>query len=170
MSSRVAQHVVRAVGESPVAEAVANVQTKVYGPLLRWAQRSVFHTDALGHPVHPMLTDVTLGCWLSASVLDVVGGASAHRSATTLVGSGLAASVPTALAGAADWAGMSGADRRIGAIHSLSTDVATFLFLGSLLARLRNDHDTGVKLALAGNLVAAGAGFLGGHLALRNRG
>lgn len=167
--SSLPQRVLRAVGESPVAEGVANVQTKVYGPLLRWAQRSVFHTDALGHPVHPMLTDVTLGCWLSASLLDVAGGEQARNGATLLVGLGMAASVPTALAGAADWAGMHGGDRRIGAIHSLSTDVATFLFLGSLVARLRDDHATGVRLALAGNLVAAGAGFLGGHLALRNR-
>ncbi len=76
------------------------------------------------------------------------------------------ASVPTAFAGAADWAGLSGAERRIGAVHALGTDAATFLFAGSLIARLRGRHRTGTKLALAGNVVIAGAGFLGGHLAL----
>ncbi|WP_235737198.1 DUF2231 domain-containing protein [Nocardioides alcanivorans] len=164
-SVSLAQRVFRSVGESPVSEQVANAQTKLYGPLLKWARRSPIHTDALGHSLHPVLTDVTLGCWLSASALDLAGPDS-HRSAKLLVGLGLVASVPTALAGAADWAEMSGEERRIGAIHSLSTDVATFLFLGSLAARMRGHHAAGSRFALAGNLVLAGAGLLGGHLAL----
>jgi hypothetical protein len=61
---------------------------------------------------------------------------------------------------------MSGSERRIGAVHALGMDTATFLFAGSLVARLRGGHRLGTKLALAGNLVVAGAGFLGGHLAL----
>ena len=64
---------------------------------------------------------------------------------------------------------MSGTERRIAAIHPLGTDIATFCFLASLVARTRDRHTAGTKLALAGNLVMAGAGFLGGHLAL-NRG
>jgi hypothetical protein len=51
----------------------------------------------------------------------------------------------------------------------VGTDLATFLFVGSLVARLRGRHAAGVRLGLAANLVMAGAGFLGGHLAL-NRG
>ncbi|MGH2717728.1 MAG: hypothetical protein ACRDJU_04000, partial [Actinomycetota bacterium] len=31
----------------------------------------------LGHPLHPMLTDVTIGAWTSALALDLVGGKSA---------------------------------------------------------------------------------------------
>lgn len=137
-----------------------------YGPLLAWARRSALHTDVLGHSVHPPLTDVTAGCWLSASLLDLAGGVESRRGATLLTGCGLLASAPTAIAGAGDWAGMTGAERRIGAVHALGTDVATFLFVGSLVARLRGSHATGTKLALAGNGVMAAAGFLGGHLAL----
>ncbi len=154
------------MGESPAAGRVADAQEALYRPVLAWLGHSPFHTDVLGHSIHPMLTDVTLGCWLSASILDASRGRSARGSATVLVASGLVASVPTAFAGAADWAGMSGSDRRIGAIHSLGTDVATFLFLGSLVARLRGRDSTGMRLAIAGNLVLVGAGFLGGHLAL----
>lgn len=86
-----------------------------------------------------------------------------------LVGAGLAAAGPTAVAGASDWAAMTGTERRIGAVHALGTDAAIFLLLGSLIARTRGRHALGVKLGLAGNAVVAGAGFLGGHLAL-NRG
>ena len=158
--------VARAVGESPASGWVADAQELLYGPVLDWARRSPLHTDALGHSMHPLLTDLTLGCWNSASVLDLVGGAQARRAATLLVGAGLAAAVPTAVAGAGDWAEMSGAERRIGAVHALGTDIATFLLLGSLVARLRGRHTAGRSLALAGNAVLAGAGFLGGHLAL----
>ncbi len=157
------------MGESPVSERVADAQEFVYRPVLDWARRSPLHTAALGHSVHPVLTDVTLGCWMSASILDLAGGAQARRSATLLVGAGLAAAVPTAIAGAGDWAEMSGSERRIGAVHAIGTDIATFLLLGSLVARLRGTYAAGTKLGLAGNAVAAGAGFLGGHLAL-NRG
>jgi uncharacterized membrane protein len=163
------QRVARAVGESPVSERVADAQEFVYRPVLDWARPSLLHTDALGHSVHPSLTDLTLGCWTSASILDLAGGAQARRAATLLVGAGLAASVPTAIAGTGDWAEMSGVERRIGAVHALGTDIATFLLLGSLVARLRGGYAAGTQLGLAGNVVAAGAGFLGGHMAL-NRG
>jgi hypothetical protein len=163
------QRAVRAVGASPLAEGVARAQELVYGPLIRWAPRSALHTDVLGHSLHPPLTDVTAGCWLGASLLDLAGGAESRRGATVLSAVGLLAAGPTAIAGAGDWAGMSGTERQIGAVHALGTDIATFLFAGSLVARLRDDHRAGARLALAGNLVMAGAGFLGGHLAL-NRG
>lgn len=64
---------------------------------------------------------------------------------------------------------MTGTERRTGAVHVLGTDVAVFLLLGSLIAPIRGRHALGMRLALAGNMMVAGAGFLGGHLAL-NRG
>lgn len=157
------------MGESPVSEWVADAQEFVYGPVIDWARRGPLHTDVLGHSVHPLLTDLTLGCWISASILDLTGGSQSRRAATLLVGAGLAAAGPTAVAGTGDWAEMSGTERRIGAVHALGTDVATFLLLGSLVARMRGRYAAGAKLGLAGNVVVASAGFLGGHLAL-NRG
>ncbi|MBZ5736901.1 hypothetical protein [Nocardioides mangrovi] len=154
------------MGQSPLSERLADAQALVYGPLLSWARQSPLHTDVLGHSAHPALTDVTLGCWLGASILDAAGGSGSRRGATTLVGVGLLASVPTALAGAGDWAGMVGTERRIGAVHALGTDAATLLLLGSLVARARGRHGSGARLAAAGNAVMAGAGLLGGHLAL----
>ncbi|MGZ0146928.1 DUF2231 domain-containing protein [Kribbella sp. WER1] len=165
-STSLPQRVIRAVGESPLAERVARVQELAYGPLIDRARRSFLHTDVLGHSVHPSLTDVTTGCWLGTTLLDLAGGEQSRRGASLLAGCGLVAAAPTALAGAADWAELSGAERRIGAVHALGADTATFLFVGSLVARLAGDHRLGIKLAAAGNLVMATAGFLGGHLAL----
>ena len=160
------QRLARFVGESPVSERVAVAQERVYGPIIGWARRSPFHTGVLGHSIHPPLTDVTLGCWMGASVLDAAGGSQSRHGAALLVGAGLAAAAPTALAGTGDWAEMTGTERRIGAVHALGADIAVVLFLGSLIARMRGRHGLGTGLGLAGNAVAAGAGFLGGHLAL----
>ena len=163
------QRLARAVGESPLSEWVAVAQDIVYKPILDWARRSPFHTGFLGHSVHPPLTDLTLGCWISASILDLAGGSQARRGAMLLVGVGLAAAVPTAIAGASDWAELTGSERRIGAVHALGTDAAILLFLGSLITRKHGRYARGTRLSLAGNGMVAGAGFLGGHLAL-NRG
>lgn len=160
---------VHRIGESPLAERIARVQEVGYGPIIDRVRRSPLHSGVLGHPLHPPLTDVTLGCWLAASLLDLAGGEESRRGATLLAGAGLLASLPTALAGAADGAELSGPERRIVAVHALGADTATFLLLGSLVARLRGAHGRGVRLAAAGNLVMVGAGFLGGHLALRRR-
>ncbi|TDW98275.1 hypothetical protein EV647_2981 [Kribbella sp. VKM Ac-2566] len=160
------QRAVRAVGESSLSERLARAQELAYAPLMDWARRSPLHTDVLGHSIHPSLTDVTTGCWLGTTLLDLAGGSQSRRGAGILAGLGVLASVPTAIAGAADWSELSGAERRIGAIHALGADAAIALFAGSVVARLRGRHRTGTKLALAGNLVIAGAGFLGGHLAL----
>lgn len=164
-SAPLPQRAIRAVGESPVSERVAQAQELLYGPLIDWARGSPLRTGVLGHSLHPILTDVTIGCWLSTTVLDVAG-AEFRRGAALLAASGLVASVPTALAGTGDWAGMSGSERRIGAVHALATDAATFLFLGSVVARARGRHGLGVGFGLAGNVAVAGAGLLGGHLAL----
>lgn len=155
-----------AVAESPVAERVADAQSIVYAPILDWAQRSPLHTDALGHSLHPLLTDITVGFWASTTLLDLVGGQQSRHAATLLTAMGVAASIPTAVAGAADWAGMSGSQRRVGAVHALGADIAIFLFMGSLVARLRGRATTATALALGANGVMVGAGFLGGHLAL----
>ena|SRR6202035_3217256 len=36
--------------------------------------RDVLHGVWLGHPLHPMLIQATIGTWLSASILDFTGG------------------------------------------------------------------------------------------------
>jgi hypothetical protein len=165
-SAPLPQRAVRAVGGSRVSERLARAQELAYKPLIEPVRRSPLHSGVLGHPLHPALTDVTTGCWLSTSLLDVAGGTGSRRGATLLASLGVLASVPTAIAGAGDWSELSGEDRRVGAVHGLGADVAIVLFAGSVVARLRGRHRLGVVLAATGNVVIAGAGFLGGHLAL----
>lgn len=154
------------VAESRVSEWVADAQGRVYGPAAAWARRSPLHSDVLGHSLHPALTDLALGCWTSATLLDVVGGPGARPAAELLTGTGVVVAVPTAIAGAADWSELTGSARRVGAVHALGADIAILLFTGSLAARRHGRHVAGARLAAVAHVVMAVAGFLGAHLAL----
>src|SRR5690349_20886357 len=59
--------------------------------------REELHGRSLGHALHATLTDVLVGLWTSAAVLDLVGGARSAPAAQRLVGLGVLAVVPTAL-------------------------------------------------------------------------
>jgi uncharacterized membrane protein len=120
--------------------------------------------EALGHPVHPMLTDLPIGFWTSAFVLDLLPIRRTRGVATVLVGLGLASAAPTAAAGLADWSGLSREKQRAGAVHAASNLAATGLYGLSLAARLRGRHLRGVAMGMAGAAAATAGGYLGGHL------
>lgn len=117
----------------------------------------------LGHPVHPLLVAVPIGSWIGASVLDVLPGDNA-AAGCRLVGLGVLASLPTAASGLSDWSDTAGAEQRVGAVHAGLNLTAIALYTGSWLRR-RNSPGAGAALAVAGGVVLACAGYLGGHLA-----
>ncbi len=118
----------------------------------------------LGHPLHPLLTDLPIGFWTSAFTLDLVGGRGTRRAATQLVGWGVVSAVPTALAGAADWGDTTGPARRIGLVHAAANTTALACYAASWWSRIRGRHARGVALGLAGATAATVGGYLGGHL------
>lgn len=120
----------------------------------------------LGHAVHPLLTDFPLGAWSSATLLDLFGGRRARPAATGLVAFGVAAAVPTAAAGLAEWRATAGPARRVGVGHAAVNTTALGLYGASLVARLHGHHHRAVLLALAGGVTATAGGYLGGHLSL----
>jgi nitrite reductase/ring-hydroxylating ferredoxin subunit len=123
------------------------------------------HGTWLGHPLHPALTDVPIGAWLSAAVLDAVGEEAA---ATTMVGVGLAAAVPTAVTGYNDWAAAGREQERLGFLHGLVNATAAVSYTASLVARLRGRHATGRAFGGLGLATAMVGAYLGGHLAYRS--
>lgn len=119
----------------------------------------------LGHSLHPLLTDLPLGFWASASLLDLVGTDHDADAARRLIGFGLLASLPTAAAGASDWSQLDeSADRRTGVVHAQLNTLALALYGLSYLARRRGRR--GVVLGVLGGLAATAGGYLGGHLSL----
>ena len=129
------------------------------------ARARVLRGEWLGHAVHPLLTDVALGTWTSASVLDLVGGPDSFTAAQRLIGTGLLTAGPTAWSGWAEWSAAGPRDKRVGLVHAVTNGVAIGVYAASWLARRRGRHGTGARLALAGAAVSGIGAYLGGHLA-----
>ncbi|MFJ3174258.1 DUF2231 domain-containing protein [Streptomyces roseus] len=127
--------------------------------------RDLLRGRPLGHPVHPVLVQVPIGCWLSASVLDVVPGT--HHATTTLTAVGLAGVGPAAVAGWVDWADLPPEQARVGLVHAASNFAAVGCYAASLVARLRGRPAKGRLWALGGMAAVAVSGALGGHVAYR---
>jgi nitrite reductase/ring-hydroxylating ferredoxin subunit/uncharacterized membrane protein len=155
-SSEVLDPVAKAIGKA-VRDNVPN------GPI-----KDALSGTWLGHAAHPMLTDVVIGSFTSASLLDLLAPGDG-RASERLIGVGLAAYLPTAAAGLNDWADAEPVDdavRRAGLLHAASNAVAAMLYAGSLRARRRGNRGRGAFLGLTGMGVLMIGGYLGGHMSL----
>jgi uncharacterized membrane protein len=141
---------------TPVARALADSEV---GGLLRG--------EPLGHAAHPLLTDWPLGCFMSATLVDVLAPRRGASAARRLVGMGLLGLPLTAATGLVDWhhAKDDPRVRRIGALHAVANVVAGGLYLSSFRHRRRGHRVRGIGLTVLGSLVSSGAGYLGGHMA-----
>jgi uncharacterized membrane protein len=119
----------------------------------------------LGHALHPLLTDLPLGCWLSSALLDLTPGGTSRKASQRLVGLGLVLAVPTTVAGLADYDRITTPQsRRVGLVHAAGNAAVVTLYALSWRARHRGHHLVGVALGLSGGVLAVGTGYLGGHL------
>ncbi|HEY3750415.1 MAG TPA: hypothetical protein VGL80_14545 [Pseudonocardiaceae bacterium] len=100
---------------------------------------------------------------LSATSLDLVGGAAGRPAARRLIGLGLLAAGPTAAAGWSDWLDTEGAERRVGLVHATSNAVGLSAYALSWWQRRRGGG--GRAAGLAGAVALGVGGWLGGHLA-----
>lgn len=123
-----------------------------------------------GHPLHAVLTDIPIGAWSMAALLDgkamlsPKGGPDFEPAADLLVAAGLAAAVPTAAAGLNDWSDTYGPTERVGVVHAAMNTAALGLYAASLAARRAGHRPAGRALAFAGLGVLTVGGYLGGHL------
>src|SRR6185295_15594757 len=127
----------------------------------------------LGHPLHPVLTDLPLGAWTTGLVLDAVASVNRdrgmERAADVAIAVGLAGAAGAAVTGLTDWSETSGRSRRTGLVHGLLNIAATTLFATAFVLRKRGARSTGQSCALAGYTIALGAAWLGGDLVYGQR-
>jgi nitrite reductase/ring-hydroxylating ferredoxin subunit/uncharacterized membrane protein len=154
----------------PVASRLTGLAGKVPAGL-----KDLLHGVWLGHPLHPVLAQIPVGAWLSASILDVLAvtisdderRAGVERSAEALLATGLAAVPATAAAGSADWSALHPEQQRIGLVHASANIVAATLLTASLVERRRGRQARGRLLGLFGISAATAGAAIGGHLSYR---
>jgi nitrite reductase/ring-hydroxylating ferredoxin subunit len=152
----------RAADVAALDKAIEPARRAVLGLLKPPLLKDFLHGTWLGHPLHPVLVQVPIGTWTSAGLLDAVPPM--RPAATMLIGTGVVAAVPAALAGAADWSEQEIGVRRLGAVHALANTVALGLYTASLVARAKGRGGLGRVLSYAGLGIATGSATIGGHM------
>jgi nitrite reductase/ring-hydroxylating ferredoxin subunit/uncharacterized membrane protein len=129
------------------------------------ARKELLAGTWLGHPLHPALTDVTVGAWTSAFLLDLVGSDSTEGPAELLIGLGALSAVPTAASGLVDWSDTGNPERRVGVVHALGNTCALLMYTAALAMRRSGLRPSGRALSLAAFGTATLSAYLGGHIA-----
>lgn len=121
-----------------------------------------------GAPLHPALTDVPLGSWTAALLLDAAAliGRDERMAAAAdrVLAVGTLATLPAAVAGLNDVRDLRGQSRRMAMVHGLANAVGLTLMSASTLSRARGRRGRGRVFGAAGYLVSGTAAHLGGKL------
>ena len=179
LAESAAQGIERQEWMAPVEDALQRAVAAAFkaGGVAGQAVKNFLHGTWLGHPLHPVLTDVPIGAWTTALVFDTLEAGSrgwpwqqtARRRADDAILVGIVGAVGAALAGLTDWQHTDGKARRTGLAHAALNTVALGLYTGSLVMRRRGSRGTGRSLAAAGFGVLIASAWLGGRLVYRER-
>jgi len=138
--------------------------------LLRWLK------GYPGHPLHPPLTDVSIGAYTIAAALLVLGAAGVEEPAMAhgallAISAGLIVALPTMLTGLLDWRDLPRRTprRKLANLHLATMLAATAAFAVSWFPGRAGYQDGRVHtaaliLALAGEALLLAGGYLGGAL------
>ena len=150
----------------PAVDFDRKVVDAVAGPK---ALRQLLHGVPFGHPLHPLMVQVPLGAWISAAVLDLLGGKGNRRASRTLVGVGLVSASSASVAGYVDWSELDREQLRTGWVHQAVNWVGITFFGLSWWQRRKGNTAAGKALGFVGLTVVGVGGYLGGHLSYRQR-
>ena len=165
--------------DQPALDAVAEPLSRAIrgayeaaGPAGQRAKNAV-HGVWLGHPLHPVFTDLPIGAWTTGLVLDAVAAANhdqaMERAADVAIAVGLAGAAAAAVTGLTDWSETSGRSRRTGLVHGLLNVAATTLYAAAYVLRKNGSRSSGQSCAVAGYSIALGAAWFGGDLVYGQR-
>jgi len=146
---------------------------RIGGPPLRWL-KNLSHGTWFGHPLHPAVTDIPIGAWVGALIVDIVWLIERNSSpdvantlalaATILVIVGLVGAILSVLSGTIDWNDTYGKERRVGITHGIINTVATLVYVLALIFRLTDHPFRGFVLSTVGLAILLLGAYLGGEL------
>lgn len=118
----------------------------------------------LGHSLHATITDVPVGAFTVAIILDI---ANVRTGADVAIAVGILGMLGAALAGWADYADTYGKTRDYGTIHQVGMLVAFVLYVASLWLRLGSgtlDRTLPFVLSIVGYVIVAAFAYVGGEM------
>jgi nitrite reductase/ring-hydroxylating ferredoxin subunit/uncharacterized membrane protein len=150
----------QAVWADPLGKLFVAIFAALYKPVP--VLKDLLNGVWLGHPLHPAITDVPIGAYVVALVLDLLGQRAA---ATAAIGVGIVFMLLAALAGYADYIDLEGKSRRFGTVHSSLMLVALVFYLVSVVMRLGAiPSPAEVWLSVIGFVIVITSAYVGGEL------
>jgi nitrite reductase/ring-hydroxylating ferredoxin subunit/uncharacterized membrane protein len=127
----------------------------------------------LGHPLHPLFTDVPIGAWILTVILDIIwlvspsGNAWAARGAQVTVLIGVLGALGAFYTGISDWSDTYGSERSVGLLHGSLNTLAILIFAISTILRFSSgpgDTTPAAILGFIGFAVMSVAAYFGGTM------
>lgn len=149
-----------------VARKLHAVADPVFGASGSPTVKDALYGTWLGHPLHPVMTDLPMGFWTSSVMLDLLG---MEKAADATLKAGTISALGAAATGYAQWHDLQEMDtpRRMGTLHALVNVGATATFGLSWLLRSRDHRAAGVMASAVGLSLASVGGLLGGDLSFK---
>jgi len=160
-------------GRVAIAQRWAGPLAKRLQPLIKRAEGSPQLRNALdgvwlGAPLHPAMTDVPVGAWTAALVLDtasmLTGDEALAGAADRVLAVGTLAALPAAATGLNDLRDLIGQSRQVAMVHALLNVLGLSFSSASLAYRRAGRRGLARGLSATGYLTSATAAHLGGKL------
>jgi nitrite reductase/ring-hydroxylating ferredoxin subunit/uncharacterized membrane protein len=123
----------------------------------------------LGAPLHPALTDVPVGSWTAALLLDTAGALTGDEAlsgaADRVLAVGTIAALPAVATGLNDLRDLVGQSRQVATLHAVLNVVGLSFSAASLGYRATGRRGLGRGFSATGFLISSSAAHLGGMLA-----
>ena len=154
----------------PLADVLQKLPALIYRGRAGLAVKTFFNGSWLGHPLHPVLTDIPLGTWTLAVIFDLIylfgNRSSVARSAAEItITVGIVAALGAFVTGYTDWGDTFERERRVGLTHGLLNTLAILLYLISLVLRLTSPgQGVAIVVSWIGYGIVLTAAFIGGEL------
>lgn len=158
------------LGKSPWLAAIADAVQPAVRQVLERAGSGVndlLHGTVLGHPLHPVITDVPVGAWTVTVVLDTLelgGRRDVAFAADAALIVGLLGGVGAIASGLADWSDTSDEPKNVGMAHALLNSISFSGYVASLALRRGGQRKAGIVTAMLAYGVSGLAAYLGGEL------
>jgi nitrite reductase/ring-hydroxylating ferredoxin subunit/uncharacterized membrane protein len=181
MAVAIEQAVERAVERVPVADVGTKASLAVHRAVLKGGEGvrdavDVLHGTWLGHPLHPVLTEITIGAWFVGGMFDAAGAIGRSRRArrARLIGDRLAAvgtacAVPTAVTGLADFSTFPQWSAKPATLHAALNVANIGLYATSLWQRSRGNRRRGLALSFLAQALTMASAWLGGMLVYKHK-
>jgi nitrite reductase/ring-hydroxylating ferredoxin subunit/uncharacterized membrane protein len=128
----------------------------------------------LQHPLHPLLTDVPVGAWTLAMLLELIallfGVQNLGIASTIAIGLGVLAALAAIVTGFSDWMDVDPPEKALGMLHAILNIISTILFAVAFFMLWSSGWTVTVPafvIALIAYLIITLGAFIGGDLVYR---